>query len=72
MKSAIFWYIAFENPSKTVEPGRNGETCGAGTQWRNVWWIRQGAPKRLLLLEAVTYDLYHFSQPHDYVRRQVN
>ena len=29
--------------------------CGAGTQWRNVWWIRQGAPKRLLLLGGVTY-----------------
>ena len=22
--------------------------CGVGTQWRNVWWIRQGAPKRLI------------------------
>ena len=30
--------------------------CGAGTQWRNVWWIRQGAPTWLLLLGAVTYD----------------
>ena len=29
--------------------------CGAGTQWRNVWWIRQGTPKRLLLLGAVTF-----------------
>ena len=24
MKSAIFWYIALENPSINVEPGRNG------------------------------------------------
>ena len=24
-------------------------------QWRNVWWIRQGAPKRLLLLGGVTF-----------------
>ena len=24
-------------------------------QWRNVWWIRQGTPKRLLLLGGVTY-----------------
>ena len=31
--------------------------CGAGTQWRNVWWIRQDPPKRLLLLGAVTYAL---------------
>ena len=29
--------------------------CGAGTQWRNVWWIRQDPPKRLLLLGAVTF-----------------
>ena len=28
MKSAIFWYIALENPSINVEPGRNGVTCG--------------------------------------------
>ena len=30
--------------------------CGAGTQWRNVWWIRQGAPKRLRLLGGVTNE----------------
>ena len=29
--------------------------CGAGTQWRNVWWIRQDASTCLFLLEAVTY-----------------
>ena len=35
--------------------------CGAGTQCRNVWWIRQGTPKRLLLLGAVTYVVYRIS-----------
>ena len=28
LKSAILWYIALENPSINVEPGRNGVTCG--------------------------------------------
>ena len=28
LKSAIFWYIALENPSINMEPGRNGVTCG--------------------------------------------
>ena len=31
------------------------DNCGVGTQWCNVWWIRQGAPTWLLLLGAVTY-----------------
>ena len=35
--------------------------CGAGTQWRNVWWIRQDPPKRLLLLGAVTYVKRYFT-----------
>ena len=32
--------------------------CRVGTEWRSVWWIRQSAPKWLLLLGEVTnvYD----------------
>ena len=36
-------------------PWKSINKCGAGTQWRNVWWIRQDAPTCLLLLEAVSY-----------------
>ena len=36
-------------------PWKSINKCGAGTQWRNVSWIRQGTPKRLLLLGAVTF-----------------
>ena len=51
--------------------------CGAGTQWRNVWWIRQGAPKRLLLLGGVTYTrwigmLMNESTPVQYWYKKCN
>ena len=53
---AIYQKIAdFNSYPLRYQYWKSVNNCGVGTQWRNVWWIRQGTPKRLLLLGAVTY-----------------
>ena len=53
---AIYQKIAdFNSYPLRYQYWKSVNNCGVGTQWRNVWWIRQGAPKRLLLLGGVTY-----------------
>ena len=53
---AIYQKIAdFNSYPLRYQYWKSVNNCGVGTQWRNVWWIRQGTPKRLLLLGAVTF-----------------
>ena len=54
---AIYQKIAdFNSYPLRYQFWKSVNNCGVGTQWRNVWWIRQGTPRRLLLLRAVTNE----------------
>ena len=57
---AIYQKIAnFNSYPLRYQFWKSVNNCGVWTQWRNLWWIRQGAPKRLLLLGGVTYRYIH-------------
>ena len=38
---------AFNSYPLRYQYWKSVNNCGVGTQWRNVWWIRQSGPKRL-------------------------